>query len=134
MHREKITSIAILDREAGTLVNSLNAIPEEHVLQTKELLDTKGWQIEELSLLKTDFTSKQNRITVLCCQGKGITQTREVAHCARRLYLDLINKQNKQHWKDFLNNPKNVWKAVSYTKPSGAAIDIPELVVGERQY
>jgi hypothetical protein len=42
--------------------------------------------------------------------------------------------QKKQHWKDFLDDPNNVWKAASYAKPSGAAMDVPELVVGERHY
>jgi hypothetical protein len=51
-----------------------------------------------------------------------------------RTYLDEIDKQKKQHWKDFLDNPDNIWKAARYAKPSGAAMDIPELSVDGQRY
>jgi hypothetical protein len=60
----------------------------------------------------------------------------EGAHChlvisrTPRTYLDKIDRQKKQHWKEFLDDPQNIWKAASYAKPSGAAMDVPELVVG----
>jgi hypothetical protein len=116
------------------LVDSLNVILEEHVPRAKESPYAKRWWTEELSLLRADFTIKRNRITTLRRRGEDTAQARETAHLARRLYLDAIDMQKKQHWKDFLDDPNNVWKAASYAKPSGAAMDVPELVVGERHY
>ena len=54
--------------------------------------------------------------------------------CLARIHLDKIDKQKKQHWKDFLDNPDNIWKVARYGKPSGAAMDLPELSVDRRRY
>jgi hypothetical protein len=58
----------------------------------------------------------------------------EASHAARRVCLDEIDEQKKQHWKDFLNDPNNIWKATSYAKPFGAPMDIPGLVANGRRY
>ena len=57
-----------------------------------------------------------------------------VAYLARRTYLDEIDKQKKQHWKDFLDNPDNIWKAARYAKPSSGATVVPELSVDVKRY
>jgi hypothetical protein len=129
-----ITDNATLDRVAGILVNGINGVLEEHVSRAKESPYAKRWWSKELSILRTDFTVKRNRITTLRRRDEDTTRAREIASAARRTYLDEIDRQKKQHWKEFLDDPQNIWKAASYAKPSGATIDVPELVVGAQRY
>ncbi|KAG9656470.1 hypothetical protein KCU64_g5853, partial [Aureobasidium melanogenum] len=42
-----------------------------------------------------------------------------------------IQKQKKAHWKDFLNDPNNIWKANAYTKLANAGTTIPTLATSE---
>jgi hypothetical protein len=80
-------------------------------------------------VLRQDYTLKRNKATTLCRRGEDTTLVREASYTARRVYLNEIDKQKKQHWKDFLNNPNKIWKVAGYAKPSSAPIDVPELVV-----
>jgi hypothetical protein len=131
--RKRITDAWLLDEAAETFLNGINVILEEHVPRARESPYAKRWWTKELSTLRKDYTILRNRITTLRQRGEDTTQARMVAHPARRTYLDEIDKQRKQHWKDFLDNPDNIWKAARYAKPSGAAMDIPELSVdGQR--
>ena len=59
---------------------------------------------------------------------------REIAHQARRVYLDEVNRQKRQHWREFLEKPENVWKVASYARPTRAAMDAPELSTGGQTY
>jgi hypothetical protein len=92
-----ITDMATLDRVAGILVNGINEVLEEHVSRAKQSPYAKRWWSEELSILRTDFTAKRNRITTLRRRGKDTTQAREIASAARRTYLNEIDRQKKQH-------------------------------------
>ena len=103
-----ITDTTALDRIAGLLIDVINEVLEEHVARAKESPYAKRWWSEELSTLRTDFTAKRNRITTLRRRGEDTTQAREIASVARRTYLDEIDRQKKQHWKEFLDDPQNV--------------------------
>jgi hypothetical protein len=132
--REMITDAWLLHEAAETFLNGINAILEEHVPRARKSPYAKRWWTKELSTLRKDYTILRNRITTLRRRGEDTTQARRVAHMARRTYLDEIDKQKKQHWKDFLDNPDNIWKAARYAKPSGTAMDIPELSVDGQRY
>jgi hypothetical protein len=55
---------------------------------------------------------------------------REIVHQARQLYLDEVDRQKRQHWREFLEKPENVWRVASYTRLTRVAIDVPELSTG----
>jgi ribonuclease HI len=129
-----IGDIAVFERAAAIFINGINAVLEKHVPRAKESPFAKRWWSKELTLLRQDFTSKRNRVTTLRRRGECTTHAREASHAARRIYLDEIDRQKKQHWKDFLGNPDNLWKAASYAKPAGAPMDVPELTANGRTY
>jgi hypothetical protein len=131
---KEITDIDTFERASGVFVNGINAVLEDHVPRARESPHAKRWWSKDLTLLRRDYTFKRNRITTLRRQGECTLRVREASHTARRVYLDEIDEQKKQHWKDFLDDPKNIWKAASYAKPSGASMDVPELVANGRRY
>jgi hypothetical protein len=69
-HMKTITDTATFDRAAGILVNGINRVLEEHVSRAKESPYAKRWWSKELSILRTDFTVKRNRITTLRRRGE----------------------------------------------------------------
>jgi hypothetical protein len=129
-----ITDVDTFEWAAGVFTNSINAILEEHVPRAKESQYAKKWWSKDLTLLRQDYTSKRNKVTTLRRRGESTTRIKEEAHKARRTYLDEIDKQKKQHWKDFLDDPDNIWKAASYAKPAGAPVDVPELIANGKTY
>jgi len=133
-YMKMITDAATLDRVAGIIVNGIIEVVEEHVSRAKESPYAKRWWSKELSTLRTDFTAERNRITTLRRRGEDTKQAREIASAVRRMYLDEIDRQRKQHLEEFLDDPQNIWKEASYAKPSRAAMDLPELTVGAQRY
>ena len=67
-------------------------------------------------------------------RGECTFYIREASYTTRQVYLDKIDEQKEQYQKDFLNDPNNIQKAASYAKPSGASIDVLELVANSRRY
>jgi hypothetical protein len=130
----QITSTDMFERAAEAFDTVINNTLEEHVPRAKESPYAKRWWLRELTLLRQDYTLKRNRATTLRRRGESTTLAREASHAARRVYLDEIDKQKKQHWKDFLENPNNIWRAASYAKPSGAPMDVPELVTNGQRF
>ena len=131
---KEITDVDTFERAADVFVNGINAVLEAHVPRARESPYAKRWWSKDLTLLRRDYTFKRNRITTLRRRGECTIRAREASHTARRAYLDEIDEQKEQHWKDFLNDPNNIWKAASYAKPSGASMDVPELVANGRRY
>lgn len=62
-------------------------------------------------------------------QEQDALQTAEKLATARALYLQEIKAQKRAHWREFLNDPANVWKANSFTRTESSTGKIPTLVM-----
>ena len=67
-------------------------------------------------------------------RGDDTTIMREIVHQARRSYLDEVDRQKRQHWREFLEKPENVWRVASYARPTRVVMDMPELLTGGQTY
>ena len=130
----RIVEPDLLDFAASSFTDQVEAVLEEEVPRAKASPYAKRWWTEELSMLRDDLTMKRNRVTSMRRQGEDVTEAIRATQTTRRLYHDEINRQKKQHWKDFLNDPENIWKAARYAKGANATASIPDLKDGEHEY
>jgi hypothetical protein len=85
----------------------------------------------QLSLLRRVLTSAMNHVTTLQRRGEETSEARQVFQDLRRDYFRQIERQKKQHWKEFLADPTNIWKANTYARTTGQSGAIPTLVQDE---
>jgi hypothetical protein len=130
----RIVEPDLLDFAASSFTDQVEAVLEEEVPRAKASPYAKRWWTEELSMLRDNLTIKRNRVTSMRRQGEDVTEAIRATQTTRRLYHDEINRQKKQHWKDLLNDPENIWKAARYAKGANATASIPDLKDGEHEY
>jgi len=130
----RIVEPELLDFAASSFTDQVEAVLEEGVPRAKASPYAKRWWTKELSMLRDDLTMELNRVTNMRRQGEDVTEAIRATQTTRRLYHDEINRQKKQHWKDFLNDPENIWKAARYAKGANATASIPDLKDGENEY
>jgi hypothetical protein len=130
----RVTDPHLLDFAATSFTSQVDAVLEKEVPRAKGSPYAKRWWTQELSMLRDDFTRKRNRITILRRRGDESREARQAVHTARRIYHDELDRQKKQHWKDFLNDPANIWKAARYAKGANTTAGIPDLTDGDRKY
>jgi hypothetical protein len=61
---------------------------------------------------------RSNDYTVVVCGIviQDTTHARLLVHQARKTYFDKMDYQKATHWKEFLDEASNVWKANYFTK------------------
>ena len=116
-----------LDQAAEALESVVSTTLEELVPRAKPSPYAKRWWTKELTQLRHRFTTLRNRITKLRRQDKDTAHTQLLAHQARKTYFDEISHQKALHWKEFLDNPGNIWKANQFTKGSSTPVQVPTL-------
>ena len=122
-----------LECEAECTIRTITQVLEELVPRARESPYNKRWWTKELTGLGDEFTARRNRVTTMRRRGEDTERARKLADSARRSFHNAIDRQKRDHWKDFLDNPENVWKAAKYAKKREATTQIPELVAdGDR--
>ncbi|GIZ44655.1 hypothetical protein CKM354_000785200 [Cercospora kikuchii] len=87
----------------------------------------KRWWTPDLTLLRTPLSSARNLVTTLRRRGEDAFEARERYRVARQEYFRRIERQKSQHWKEFLAEPNNLWRANQYTSIASGLSHIPTL-------
>lgn len=90
----------------------------------------KRWWTADLSLLRSSLSSTRNHVTTLRRRRADTSEARVAFQSIRREYFRLIEKQKKSHWKDFLQDPSNIWKANRFTRIASQTAAIPTFSQG----
>jgi hypothetical protein len=69
----------------------------------------------------------RNQVTTLRRRGQDTTHARLLVHQARKTYFDKMDHQKATHWKEFLDEASNVWKANYFTKGASTPVQVPTL-------
>lgn len=85
------------------------------------------WWTPLLTELRKDMSTWLNRWTTSKRQGSPCISFLVNARQAKQLYFREMKRQKKLHWEAFLEDPHNIWKAHSYTKPAQGFVPIPTL-------
>jgi hypothetical protein len=71
-------------------------------------------------------------VTILRRRNHNTIYIRTLVHRARRTYLDEIDRQKAVHWKEFLDDVRNIWKANQFTKGLATPVQVPTLSIDGR--
>jgi ribonuclease HI len=106
-----------LDRLMAVVMSAIN----RHVPRAKPSRHAKRWWTVELNTLKSEFTYWRNQARAARRIGLLDQAKERNAQMAKTDYLKAIKRAKRTHWKDFLDNTNNVWKAARYLDPEGAS-------------
>jgi hypothetical protein len=126
-----LRSNAQLDNKVGLLNRVTARTLEELVPRARESPYNKRWWTKELTELRAEYTTRRNRVTTLRRRGEGTARVGKLADSAKRTFHNAIDLQKSNHWKEFLDNPENVWKAAKYARRREGIAQIPDLTNGD---
>ena len=104
---------------------------DQHTQRAKPSPYAKRWWTPTLTTLRQTMAALRNRVTTLRRRFEDVEDAKANHQAAKQRYFQEIHKQKKTHWKDFLNDPNNIWKANSYTRLANTGTTIPTLTKGE---
>ena len=119
-----------LDAAAESFMEVVVEVVHNRVPRARPSPHAKRWWTADLTLLRSSLSSARNRVTTLRRRGADTSEAQVAFQTIRREYFRLIEKQKKLHWKDFLQDPSNIWKASRFTRMASQTAAIPTLVQG----
>jgi len=129
-----IATIDDLDKATQELENHIQKLLQEKVPSPKVLPYTKRWWSRELTNLQKEYNHYRNQWTAAKRRGNFNPTLQAAVIKANRNYLAQIAKQKKNHWKEFLDDNQNVWKALAYLNNSSKTWTLPTLTARNRTY
>jgi hypothetical protein len=128
-----ITDRSELDATAGRLTGRISSAIRKLVPVARPSSYGKRWGTPELTALRDTYTSARNRCTQARRYGADFAALEDTALYSRRQYHRAIRDTKRRHWRGFLDNTDNIWKAARYLQPEDQSMGIvPTLRSGDQ--
>ncbi|KAF4547022.1 Hypothetical protein D9617_69g078010 [Elsinoe fawcettii] len=131
--RPDATMVDTLEQVASRLCEKVSQEVTRAVPRSRPSPHTKRWWSRDLTILRQSMTAARNRVTTVRRRGESTEQAQHDHKLARQLYFQEMDRQKKKHWREFLEDPSNVWKANQYTKLTNTTMQIPTLRKGTQK-
>ncbi|KAJ5300187.1 hypothetical protein N7508_007430 [Penicillium antarcticum] len=128
-----ITDRSELDATAGRLTGRISSAIRKLVPVARPSSYGKRWWTPKLTALRDTYTSARNRCTQARRYGADFAALEDTALYLRRQYHRAIRDTKRRHWRGFLDNTDNIWKAARYLQPGDQSMGIvPTLRSGDQ--
>ncbi|KFZ18004.1 hypothetical protein V501_01420, partial [Pseudogymnoascus sp. VKM F-4519 (FW-2642)] len=122
-----IESTDELEQAASQLETAVQQALEKNIPIPRAFPYPKRWWTRELTDLRKEYNFQRNQRTQAVRRGDFNKGIQRAALQANRNYLSAIANQKKTHWKEFLDDQQNVWKALRALEGQDKSWTIPPL-------
>jgi hypothetical protein len=116
-----------LDDRAEEFVHGVSKIIEDKIPYAKAHPNGKRRWTPSLTALRRTLSALRNQETAQKRRGLGCESLYEQIQAVRKEYFSQITKQKATHWREFVDDPANVWRANQYTHMDPGSRGVPAL-------